>query len=233
VNTCTIADLIKAMLPDDTRVDVSLEASDDQQRSYIRILVDALPSWIVEIGEILAWIGSALRSSPHEDRPAFCKPFIVHHETFNTRSTADYECAIKFITNDQTQQEPGNGNCWQTLFKNPVVAEGYPIARRSVPTAGLEIPLSLMALLTGTSHIHPYAGRLYLKGFSAMLMSVEANSGFLLWHLISSNDGSRVSYNEGGCMSSSTTEHYDLQKSRHILGWCSTAKFLAGINRIL
>jgi hypothetical protein len=121
-----------------------------------------------------------------------------------------------------------NGQCWHALFKNPVVAEGFPIARRPSLKIGLEIPLAMMAILAGTSHAHTFGKSVFLKGFSTMLVPTGSDGNFVLWHLISSKDGSRISYNDGVELGNGKTQLLDLKSSRHILGWCSTMKFLVG-----
>ncbi|CAG8189942.1 unnamed protein product [Penicillium salamii] len=173
-------------------------------------------------------MGSALRSSPAEDRPATCRPSLLPQATNRQQSDIGFACKIQFYTAANVDPPTSNGSCWINLFQNPVVVEGYPINRRSILHPGLEMPLDLMALLVGTSRVQPFADRLFLKGFSTMSMSIKHEFNVMLWHLISSKDGGRVSYNDGMCLSNSTVKLADLQHSRHILGWCSETMFMAG-----
>ncbi|KAJ5650608.1 uncharacterized protein N7484_004331 [Penicillium longicatenatum] len=218
------------ILPDETQVKVGIEASDDGTKTSIIVLVNALPSWIIEIGEVLSWMGSALKTSPHSDRLVFCKPSVINARRGPSVGLilSDFTCTIQFTTHMAPGDSQLNGQCWHGLFKNPVVAEGFPIARRPSLKIGLEIPLAMMAILAGTSHAHTFGKSVFLKGFSTMLVPTESDGNFVLWHLISSKDGSRISYNDGVELGNGKTQLLDLKSSRHILGWCSTMKFLVG-----
>lgn len=199
------------------------------KKSFI-VLVNALPSWIVEIGEILSWMGSALRTSPHNDRLVFCKPSTTDGRRGPSMgpNRSDFTCTIRFITHMASSDSQVNGQCWHAIFRNPVVVEGFPIARRSSLKMGLELPLAMMATLAGTSNVHTFDGKVFLKGFSTILMPTESEEKLILWHLISSNDGSRISYNDGVELCNGKIQFIHLEDSRHILGWCSTMRFLAG-----
>ncbi|GAA88750.1 hypothetical protein AKAW_06864 [Aspergillus luchuensis IFO 4308] len=57
-------------LPDNTQL-----AAWTNEKEFL-VEVTGIESSITEIGEQLAWLGSALRSSPHDSRILYCKPFI-------------------------------------------------------------------------------------------------------------------------------------------------------------
>ncbi|CAG8265990.1 unnamed protein product [Penicillium salamii] len=216
-------------LPDNTSLLAQLVGqTNGNKTNSVHVLVSGISSWVIEVGVILSWIGSALRSSPAEDRPATCRPFLLPQVMDEPQSISEVVCKINFSTESSVCPPTSNGTCWVDLFRNPVVVEGYPINRRSILHPGLEMPLSLMAVLVGTSHVQPFAGKLFFKGFSTMLMSIKRDTDVLLWHLISCKDDERVSYNEGIPLSNYTVQLADLQHSRHILGWCSAAMCMAG-----
>ncbi|CAG8920101.1 unnamed protein product [Penicillium salamii] len=173
-------------------------------------------------------MGSALRSSPVEDRPATCRPFLLPEVMDEPQSNSEVKCKINFSAEPIICPPTSNGTCWVDLFRNPVVVEGYPIKRRSILHPGLEMHIGLMAILVGTSYVQPFAGKLFFKGFSTMLMSIKRDTDVMLWHLISCKDDERVSYNEGIPFSNYTVQPADLEHSRHILGWCSAAICMAG-----
>ncbi|KAJ5525503.1 hypothetical protein N7494_012153 [Penicillium frequentans] len=217
------------ILPDETRVQVKMESSIHSTKTSVLVLVNALPSWIVEIGEILSWMGSALRTSPHKDRLVFCRPSIVNAGDASVGPhRSNFTCTIQYTLHVVLNDSQVNGQCWHGLFKNPVVAEGFPISWRSSLKMGLEIPLAMMATLAGTSRAHTFSEKIFLKGFSTMLVPTDSEGDLVLWHLISSNGGSRISYNDGVRLCNDKIRFADLKGSRHILGWCSTIKILAG-----
>lgn len=179
----------------------------------------------MEIGEILSWIGSALRASPYNDSLALCSPYITKADS----NLADYGCTINFKTREHTIDQQANGQCWHGLFDTATLAEGYPIARRSHFEEGLEVSLAVMASLAGTTCIHPYSDKVFLKGFSTILVPTDSMGDIVAWHLISSKSPDiRISYNAGLDLCHEKIQLPDLQRSRHVLGWCSSVKFLAG-----
>jgi len=115
-----------------------------------KLQVTGIAKSIAEIGEQLAWLGSALRSSPYEVGVAFCTPFIsemgVEESSSHMASgspTPRYFCNISFDLDFNAEDyESPNGQCWHHLFRNPLVVKGYPIPRRSSPNLGLWNPLS-------------------------------------------------------------------------------------------
>ncbi|CAG7974439.1 unnamed protein product [Penicillium salamii] len=215
-------------LPDRTEIQAQLTSQHRETGTYsVNVFVNGLSSWIIEVGVILSWMGSALRASPAEDRPATCRPSLLPQASSGPQSHSKLACKIQFSTKANVSPLTSNGSCWINLFRNPVVVKGYPIKRRSILHPGLEMPLGLMACLIGTSRVQPFADRLFIKGFSTMLMSIKHESNVMLWHLISSQDG-RVSYNDGMRLSNSKVNLEGLQHSRHILGWCSATMSMAG-----
>ncbi|OJJ47398.1 hypothetical protein ASPZODRAFT_64812 [Penicilliopsis zonata CBS 506.65] len=211
-------------IPDDTRIEADY-LSDSRQ---LRVRVDGLPSWIVEIGQMLAWIGAALQVSPFRNRFVFYRPILPTHPSL----PQEPQCRIKFVSNREGGGPLRKGQCWHGLFRNPVVVEGFPVARRigaSLP--GLEISLSMMAALLETRHVHSFADTLFIKGFDTLLVATQSENGFMMWHLLPSTDGNRISYNEGVSLSCSSIQMADLGDSRHILGWSSEIEFLAGTHQ--
>jgi hypothetical protein len=126
-----------------------------------------------------------------------------------------------------------NGQCWQSIFRNPVVVNGYPILNRPESETGLELPLNVMAALAQTRYATFFGGKLYMKGFSTMLVPTKVVRDMVIWHLLFSEDGSHISYIDlrvekipGLYPVNIRTFH--LQSARHVLGWCSDVKHYAG-----
>ncbi|RYP19648.1 hypothetical protein DL765_003241 [Monosporascus sp. GIB2] len=190
---------------------------------------------VAEIGEQLAWLGAALCSPSHEYGVAYSTPFIsnIHvnkapHPMPGMPSWADFLCEIDFTVKGKEPFAPSNGQCWHNLFRNPVVVTGYPIPRRSEPDTGLEIPLNIMVGLTRTRRANSFNGKLFIKGFSTMLIPAKRNGDLLVWHLLYNQDGNRISYLESTGPHAENVSIFDLETARHILGWCSEVAFFAG-----
>ncbi|KAL3460111.1 hypothetical protein BJX64DRAFT_278717 [Aspergillus heterothallicus] len=236
-----IPDLAK-LLSDGTKVASCVAKSASGQATFFLEARGTAYS-LAEIGEQLAWIGAALHSSPHLEGVASVRPGIEKLQVIRDNSKdlgaeylAEVECVFGFKVTappSHSSAEVRNGECWQHLFRNPVLVEGFLIARRPsvVGSAnGLEIPLNMMAGLAGARVVGSFCGQTILKGFSTMLVPTQQFDRVVVWHLIHNKHGDRVSYLD--CLE----EPYNvgllpsgkLQTNRHILGWCTKVKFLAG-----
>lgn len=202
----------------------SLAASFDGGK--LTISASGIPEFVAEIGEQVAWMGSALQLSPYANKVVTeCTPFIDDVRPIK----GVLNCRIRFDFQPcQEQFGTVNGQCWHNMFRNAVIVRGFPILRRPETNTGLEMPLNLMTSLTGTRHVEEFDSKTYIKGFSTMLVPTKLSDGMIYWHLLFNiNPTERISYLD--CR----TEHVrvqkaDLETSRHVLGWCSDAVSTAG-----
>lgn len=155
-------------------------------------------SSVAEIGDQIAWIGAALRSSPHPEEAVYSS---AHLRDLEITATADSHhmfhgsCLLAFdIQQLQDSEVAGDGGCWRGMFRNPVIVKGYPIPRRGRPNTGLEIPLDMVASLTNCQRVMSFAGITFLKGFAAMLYMHQDIGGFIYWHLCYNPKGEYISY---------------------------------------
>ena len=121
-----------------------------------------------------------------------------------------------------------NGQCWLQLFQNPVIVKGYPIPRKPASVVGLEISLDIMAGLVETRHINIFNNKIFIKGFSTMLVPTSYSGNILFWHLLYRKNGDHISYLDSKDIHAADISLTDLETSRHILGWCSKTRYLAG-----
>ncbi|KAK4170730.1 hypothetical protein QBC36DRAFT_316440 [Triangularia setosa] len=194
-----------------------------------------VPEFVVEIGEQLAWLGSAIRSAPisQTDGPVYlCVPY--HDNTAQPAprfpQSQQVHCFIKYKFESDGGSLPGNlsGRCWYNMFNGAVIAKGFPIRRRqrSDTGIGLEMPLNMMAALTRTSYVNTFGSKtkVFIKGFSAMLIPTGKQDDILIWHLCQKrNPSERISYLDV------SVDHIDvrvleLEGYRHVVGWCSEVK---------
>jgi hypothetical protein len=186
---------------------------------------------LVELGEQLAWLGSALRSSPSEEKMAYSTANI---RTLNSSLTPHFflEFRIEDLKADEIDQL-SNGNCWQPLFKNPVVVKGYPILTRDHGERGLEIPLDMMASLGDASRTTVFDRSIVIKGFCTLFVMTKRIENSVLWHFLFNQDGSRISYSDASvhCLDHAPVEASDISclgSKRHFLGWASSVVMQAG-----
>lgn len=222
-----------------------LTVAQDNLPDGTRLIVWSLGPWftlevigladsIVEIGEQLAWLGSALRVSPYQTGVAVVNAFVSRMwmspaSEVAQGSSSNFFCNINFNLDavDSTGEIP-NGQCWHDLFRNPVIVKGYPIPRRPLSNMGLEIRLDTMAHLAGTRHTHLFNNKIFIKAFSTMLVPTRHSGNIFVWHLLSKKNGDRISYlDSDGCHVEETNLN-DLETSRHIIGWSSSVRYLTG-----
>lgn len=193
---------------------------------------------IAEVGEQLAWLGAALRSSPFESGVAYCTPSLFADHDYplehGTTEQSQLSCSIEYAFDEGTEQTDNeNGQCWQCLFRNPLVVTGYPIPKRPQNNTGLEISISLMMALCQARHVAIFDGKPLIKGFCTMLVPTKHVEQVVTWHVLTNEDGSHISYADpraqnisGDC--SGSIRIFDVERSRHIIGWCAYAKSYAG-----
>ncbi|KAK6501959.1 hypothetical protein TWF481_009777 [Arthrobotrys musiformis] len=232
------------ILSDNTKLTLYLRGSSNQ------LLVEVIGTRdsVVEIGQQLAWLCTALSPPPRQIGGTVAIPSIQYQnvpsqqETEPTTHTStahssihDTPCLpsasyqLTFTVEEQEETTScANGQCWHNMFRNPVVVKGYPIPRRPHPNTGLEIPLNMMAGLAGTSYIQYFNDKLYIKGFSTLLVPTKRDDDILLWHLIHHPKGDRISYLDTNVPHVGELTMAMLETNRHILGWCSKARYYAG-----
>ncbi|KAF5561822.1 Pfs domain-containing protein [Fusarium phyllophilum] len=199
-------------------------------------VVDGMAATVAEIGEQLAWLGAAFRERPEENGIICCTPDIIiipeDLPSYQSHSQPAHgvDFRIHFDVKTVEGNENTNGQCWQSLFKSPILVRGYPIPRRNEWNVGLEASLDIMAGLAQTDQIHAFGDKFYIKGYCTMLVPTRRCSDIQYWHLIHRTDGDRLSHfpddmiEEGYVGSIQDLEHF-----RHILGWCSEAESFLGL----
>lgn len=196
----------------------------------IRAYVSGTPATISDIAEQLAWLGSALRCSPNAHELMYCLPSIrvvrsnsslvpIYHMSFSMERVGSPDRTV-------------SGQCWHDLFDNPVIVKGYPIARKSKPGTGIEIPLNIMAALVGSRRIDTFGGTNIIKGYSKLLVPICQDDNILYWHLESKSDGTRIPFGHKTASHTGYIDNVKMESCRHILGWSLSAEFYAGENNL-
>ncbi|KAH7129073.1 hypothetical protein EDB81DRAFT_888840 [Dactylonectria macrodidyma] len=192
--------------------------------------------YLTEIGEQLAWLGAALQpgsslegvscSLPVVERCSVATSNLVSQSASSARGLC-YKMTFRVEDLDQ-QLAPLNGQCWHNLFRNPVLVQGYPIRNRPQNDTGLEISLKVMASLAQAQYLNMFCSRPIIKGFSTILYPSYQSGDLLIWHLVYNEDGGHISFLRGVTCYTLSVSIPEIERSRHILGWCSEAKLYAG-----
>ncbi|VUC25621.1 unnamed protein product [Clonostachys rosea] len=220
----------KCTYPDGTTLAAKL------QDFTFRAEVTGVADSIAEIGEQIAWISASLRSSYLSSGLLYCTPFIARvgetrSKLQDTRSKprSDFTFDIDFVREDVPRPaKPQDGQCWHHMFLNPVIVKGYPIRRKVKQNSGLEITLDIMAGLAHTDMVDEFKGTTFIKGFSTMLVPTQKVKDTILWHLVYKEDGTRISFKDHNLPHTERINTLELSDSRHVVGWCSEARFFPG-----
>ena len=178
-----------------------------------------------EILDQLGWICAAFQSSKMWYRPQISQAQIARRRHGN--SWKNLQIAPRFTSFEHMRD--GDGCCWTGLVQNPAIVRGpYPIPCETPKHNGLEISLKLMALLIGTDRVTEFAGRLYIKGFSAMAVLTTQATDIFVWHFVFNQDGSHISYTDERALKAVSRSKHPIdmrlvESARHILGWCPEA----------
>ncbi|KAI1395068.1 hypothetical protein F4819DRAFT_501317 [Hypoxylon fuscum] len=219
-------------MTDGTRVAVSI------QTSGVVLIASGQPDTVVEIGEQLAWISSALH--PCERTGVTHSIPLIRNvtQTSQTESFVSIKIELSCVLEQNTQTRDEKGNCWQTLFDNPVIVQGYPIRRRRLQQTGLEMSIDVMATLVGTQKITTFNRNIFVKGFSAMLIAVKCVEDMVVWHAVSNDDGAYIYYHDQRLLSIDIqlegpipySDWRHLMDARHIVGWCTKVTSYVGLS---
>lgn len=171
----------------------------------------------MEIGEQLAWLGSAWRASVDRAVLTHTRPVFRVDKAKSTNRSDETEIAFE---QNNVEAHDNLHSCWRGMFHTMNVADGFPIAKRDHNMDGLEIALNVMADIADTPRVNTFAERLVLKGFSPLFVATACTASSIMWHFCSSEDDDRISYvvaSENA--KSDVCKVADLETARHFVGW--------------
>jgi hypothetical protein len=185
-------------------------------QTMVKVVASDTPT-VVEIGEVISWLATACRLSPEPNNIAYIsaevapepqqgKIVVTHQVIEDTRAPLD---------------ESNMHACWQYIFKNPVVCEGYPIELRHNDEKGLQISLDVMAALGCTKTITMYGQNLIMKGVCSAFLPVLKVGTSVIWHYLVNEDLSWMSYNivHEHDHRISDLHFKELESLSHFVGW--------------
>ncbi|OXV07933.1 hypothetical protein Egran_04303 [Elaphomyces granulatus] len=127
-----------------------------------------------------------------------------------------------------TGEEAPPGQCWHNMFRNPIMVSGYPILTKHEHGLGVEMPLNMVAGLAGSERANQFDGKVFIKGFSTMLIAVKITTDLLIWHYFYNSEGERISYLDHTLQGVDDISLLQLDTARHVVGWCSDSMYYAG-----
>lgn len=189
-------------------------------------------STLIEVVEVLAWIGAACRASQNE-RISYCTPCISDDaDRPGSLKTCNISYGFEAIENDSTADDGvASGRCWHSLFRNPTIARGYPVPTRTNEEKGAEMSIGTMARLGCTPWATRFMSKAFLKGFCTMFVPILTVGRSIVWHFLIDNDQRRITYNDGLSIPSTVgiIDYPTIETSRHFVGWTPSARISAGM----
>lgn len=215
--------------------------------THVEFVVEGVRAVVVEIGEQLCWLSSALRNVPEKPALFYSTPkiLVTTPKEADTSDETEYQVqrsyteslaraqlligchSAKFrIKIEFTHFEPDCdelGTCWHGMFGNIAMVKGFPILRRAQSIPGLDIPLDIVGDLLGTKYVSRFHKASYIRGLSAMLCPAKEVDDLAIRHLKVAQQGKETSFE-------------DVQKypyrfgkpiqayARHIVGWSNRAR---------
>lgn len=194
------------------------KVSFDGTRTFIDIHGD--PLHLLETAEASVWLSTSCRAAT-KDCVQNARTSVLRDDPERPSFTSTNQ-----ITDDDSSS---SAVCWHGMFRNPVIAEAYPMPGRDMGEKGLELSVELMLSLACAFWAVTYNESLVLKGVSTMLVPTLKIGDSVVWHLRANTDGSRLSYNSGS--SSSCIRDLDdaiFAGARHFVGWTTSTEYLVG-----
>ena len=183
---------------------------------------------LLEIAETVMWLCCACRQACDSDQLSYALPqvrktnprkpsFQIHHE---------YEAILL----SSLGIDGSTATCWRCMFRNPVIAKGYPIPARSNAERGLELTPAMMAILSQAGRAVTFAGKFFLKGFNSIVAPIKRIGDSVQWHFCVDKSRGRLPYTVGIDHSfSSCWDDAFFPAARHFVGWSQSVRFIAGM----
>lgn len=180
-------------------------------------MVEGSEENIAQVGQQLAWLSGAFRSTTDRTEMAYCYPRLRISDTPIEDRDATFEISfeIESVTRDS----------WLGLFGSKVIVKDFPILSRGKEGPdGLEIPLEMMPGQIQANRVTYFDGRIYIKGYEAFLAPSRLEGDLVVWRMLYNDNGNRISYLK--IPVDKSVEELDINGlgcKRHIVESCSRA----------
>ena len=148
--------------------------------SLARVNVKGSRELIISIAQQLAWLTAVFRK-PHYGQTSYSE--VVFNGINKDAENASKEFEIVPLGLRKVRRS--SRTCWLHLFRNCVIAKGFPIPERSNGEKGIELPYELMTSQAGILFPKTYKGGLFLRGLSTLIYPTAswANHQSVQWHI--------------------------------------------------
>jgi len=187
--------------------------------------ISGTPLFLAEAAEVLLWVSTACRAS--ETSGMICTGSMLLEEVTSTQHGLALR-AKPSLGDICTNIDASTATCWHLMFRNPVIAKGYPIPFRTENEKGLEVSFDAMITLACTYFAVSFTGFVMLKGFKSLLAPTSKVGNSVTWHFLVSGK-KRQNYNDG--LNHSRLRDLDdavFDGARHFVGWSKAADLIVG-----
>lgn len=219
-----------------TSHEVSITAQLTPHKTVLKITGSLLA--VSDVAEALIWLSAACRMSSSPNSVAHCRPAInLQHLSCSVRHIIDIipesETGNTFGKDEEEEEDDDYdsrlASCWRQMFRNPAIAQGYPIPRRHHSEHGLGIGLGALSTISAAPLLTRFDGKLLMKGAISMLVPVVQTATSIIWHFVRS-DKEWLPYSAmDACKATIIAAEEDVVKHRHYVGWTTRADHLAGM----
>jgi hypothetical protein len=175
----------------------------------------------IEVAEVLVWLAVACRASESPSSIALCKPYLRQDRGSSLTFRLDYK--MSHIT------AGSSSDCWHDMFRNPVIAFGYPVpTREHEKEVGLEVSTSMLSVLSRATWATVFGGVAVLKGWCTLATVAAKVKESVIWHFVANHTGGRIPYPQ-----EPQTDQFSISDAffpgvRHFVAWTESAKLLIG-----
>jgi hypothetical protein len=115
------------------------------------------------------------------------------------------------------------------MFRNPVIAFGYPVpAREHEKEVGLEVSISMLSALSRATWATVFGGVTVLKGWCTMATVAAKVGKSVIWHFVANHSGHRMSYPQTPQTDLFSISDVLFSGARHLVAWTGSAKLIIG-----
>jgi hypothetical protein len=237
--SCSILLVLAYDLPDQSKIICSLRT--DQTTSVLRVTIEEHKLnnnlSLLPFISLLDWIFRAIRAPASDGISISSSRFYLSaapfHELYSDGVPHADSAQLPFIKINFTLSAAPlpkvQDECWQPLFQSAFVVEGERPYECLRPFGrGLEMSFDLMTTLAGAEYGVMVNDGLVLTGYQTVLVPIEANNGYVQFHLEINLNGQinphAIEYGERY----RTVDYNVFKNMRCFVGWCENAQILLG-----
>lgn len=189
------------------------------QAEKISVEVSGTRDQVIEVTQQFAWVACVFRP-PIERCLGFSTLHQIRKETLEQDTLLVIELSSLTAEDPEAPLDGFKSDCWQPLFRNSVIAYGFPVPARG-EEFGLDIAFEVMTSLAGIKNTIALGNGTLLIGPTAAIYAVDSTSDSVQWHRVERRDDDFSDMNLA-----TIPERFRLMRT--FLGFCRAAEVVIG-----